>query len=57
MLGRYSDSVRYSDEYYSLLLLGGHALTLLEGDGPCSLSTFNYGVAGHLGFQLTQRNY
>ena len=37
----------------SLLLLGGHALTSLEGGGPCSLGTFNYGVVGHLAFQLT----
>ena len=32
----------------SLLLLGGHALTSLEGGGPCSLGTFDYGVVGHL---------
>ena len=37
----------------SLLLLGGHALTSLEGGGPCSLGTFNYGVVGHLAFRLT----
>ena len=37
----------------SLLLLGGHALTSLEGGGPCSLSTFDYGVVGHLAFRLT----
>ena len=41
--------MRYSDEYYCILLLAGHALTSLEGGGPCLLSTFNYGVAGHLG--------
>ena len=34
----------------SLLLLGGHALTSLEGGRPCSLSTFDYGVVGHLAF-------
>ena len=34
----------------SLLLLGGHALTSLEGGGPC---TFDYGVVGHLAFRLT----
>ena len=33
-----------------LLLLGGHTLTSLEGGGPCSLSTFDYGVVGHLAF-------
>ena len=37
----------------SLLLLGGHALTSPEGGGPCSLGTFDYGVVGHLAFQLT----
>ena len=37
----------------SLLLLGGHALTSLEGGGPCSLGTFHYGVVGHLAFRLT----
>ena len=41
--------MHYSDEYYSVLLLAGHTLTSLEGGGPCSLSTFNYWVAGHLG--------
>ena len=37
----------------SLLLLGGHALTSLEGGGPCLLGTFDYGVVGHLAFRLT----
>ena len=37
----------------SLLLLGGHALTSPEGGGPCLLSTFDYGVVGHLAFGLT----
>ena len=37
----------------SLLLLGRHALTSLEGGGPCSLGTFDYGVVGHLAFRLT----
>ena len=37
----------------SLLLSGGHALTLPEGGGPCLLSTFDYGVVGHLAFRLT----
>ena len=55
--GRYGDSVRHGDEYYFLLLLGGHALTSPEGSRPCLLGTFNYGVAGHLAFQLTQRKY
>ena len=41
----------------SLLLLGGHALTSPEGGGPCSLGTFNYRVAGHLAFRLTQHKY
>ena len=36
----------------SLLLLGGHALTSLEGGGPCLLGTFDYGVVGHLAFRL-----
>ena len=56
-IGRYSESVCYSDEYYSLLLLGGHAVTSPEGGEHCSLSTFNYGVASHLAFQLMQRNH
>ena len=34
----------------SLLLLGRHTLTSLEGGGPCSLGTFDYGVVGHLAF-------
>ena len=55
--GCHSNSVRYSDEYYFLLLLGGHALTSPEGGRPCSLSTFNYGVAGHLAFRFNQRKY
>ena len=37
----------------SLLMLGGHALTSPEGGRPCSLSTFHYGVVGHLAFRLT----
>ena len=37
----------------SLLLLGGHALTSLEGGGPCSFGTFDYRVVGHLAFRLT----
>ena len=31
-------------------LMGGHAQASLKGGGPCSLSTFNYGVASHLAF-------
>ena len=34
-------------------LMGGHALASPKGGGPCSLSTFNYGVASHLAFRLT----
>ena len=34
-------------------LMGGHALASLKGGGPCSLGTFNYGVASHLAFRLT----
>ena len=34
-------------------LMGGHALASLKGGGPCSLGTFNYGVASHLAFPLT----
>ena len=52
MSGHYSNSVCYGDEYYSLLLLGGHALTSLEGGGPCSLSTLNYRAACHLALRL-----
>ena len=37
----------------SLLLLGGHALTSPKGGRPCLLGTFDYGVVGHLAFQLT----
>ena len=55
--GHYGDSVRYGDEYYFLLLLGRRALTSQEGGRPCLLGTFNYGVAGHLAFRLTQREY
>ena len=36
----------------SLLLLGGHALTSPEGGGPCSLSTFDYGVFWPSGFPI-----
>ena len=32
---------------------GGHALTSLKGGSPCSLSTLNYGVVGHLAYQVT----
>ena len=46
-------SVRYGDEYYFPTLLGRHALTSLEGGGPCSLGTFDYGVVGYLAFRLT----
>ena len=49
--------VHYGDEYYFLLLLGGHAPASPEGGGPCLLSTFNYWVAGHLAFRLTQHEY
>ena len=34
-------------------LMGGHALASPKGGGPCSLGTFNYGVASHLAFRLT----
>ena len=34
-------------------LMGRHALASPKGGGPCSLGTFNYGVASHLAFQLT----
>ena len=34
-------------------LMGGHALASPKDGGPCSLSTFNYGVASHLAFRLT----
>ena len=34
-------------------LMGGYALASPKGGGPCSLSTFNYGVASHLAFRLT----
>ena len=34
----------------SLLLLGRQALTSPEGGRPCLLSTFDYGVVGHLAF-------
>ena len=47
--------VRYGDEYYFLLLLGGLAPASLEGGRPCSLGTFNYWVAGNLAFLLMQR--
>ena len=50
-------SVRYGDEYYFLLLLGRHAPASPEGGRPCSLGTFNYWVAGHLAFRLTQCGY
>ena len=51
--GRYGNPVFcYSDEYY-FTLMRGHALASPKGDGPCSLGTFNYGVASHLAFRLT----
>ena len=34
-------------------LMDGHALASLKGGRPCSLGTFNYGVASHLAFRLT----
>ena len=40
--------VHYGDEYYFSTFLGRHALTSPEGGWPCSLSTFDYGVVGHL---------
>ena len=46
-------SVCYGDEYYFSTLLGGHALTSPEGGRSCLLGTFDYGVVGHLAFQLT----
>ena len=51
--GRYGHLVHYGDEYY-FYFMGGHTLTSLKGGRPCPLSTFNYGVVGHLAFQLTQ---
>ena len=33
-------------------LMGRHALASPKGGGPCSLGTFNYGVASHLAFRL-----
>ena len=33
-------------------LMGRHALASPKGGGPCSLGTFNYGVASHLAFQF-----
>ena len=35
-------------EYY--FTWGGHALTSLKGGMPCSLSTLNHVVAGHLAY-------
>ena len=50
--GRYGDLVHYGDEYY-FYFMGGHALTSPKGGRPCPLGTLNYGVVGHLAFQLT----
>ena len=46
--GRYGDSVW--DGYRILFTWGGHALTSPKGGRPCSLSTFNHVVAGHLAY-------
>ena len=50
--GHYGDSVHYGDEHY-FYFIGGHTLTSPKGGRPCPLVTFNYGVVGHLAFQLT----
>ena len=47
--GHYGDSVQ--DGYRILFIRGGHTLTSLKGGRPCSLSTFNYVVAGHLAYR------
>ena len=43
----------YGDEYY-FYFMGGHALASPKSGRSCSLGTFNYAVAGHLAFRLTQ---
>ena len=47
--GRYGDSVQ--DGYRILFTWGGHALTSLKGDRPCSLGTLNHIVTGHLAYR------
>ena len=47
--GRYGNSVQ--DGYRILFTWGGYALTSPKGGRPCSLSTFNHVVAGHLAYQ------
>ena len=53
----YDTSIQMCGQYCILApyftLMGGHALASPKGGRPCSLGTFNYGVASHLAFRLT----